>query len=640
VIFAARLASSLMMNSLCNIAFPVLRISVLLAALFAGGIVLAAPDQLPPSTEQAQAELDARIQALVEQLGAADYAVREKAQAELSRLGLEAFDALHQAQNNDDTEIALRARYLVRSMNVNWALASDPPEVQEALKLYGDQSAVERKSRMDRLATLDDRQGLTALCRLVRFEPDNLLSKHAAILILLQPETSDLATGKNLAKLITSTIGMSKRTAADWLRTYARTLQDAPSSLAEWDELTQAEQSTYAQYPERTSREIVRDLYRWQVALLQRLNRDAEAVAVMRRTISLLDGTPEQIENIVDWLIERQAWKVVDEIAARFPDLFNDNPILLYCLAEAQLKQGQTKLAAETAQRAMAHDSDNLPEHIRVGYVLQERGMFDWAEREFRHAIEVGPIASATDVQARFYLSEMLHDQGRELPAAEAMQGLVTAMDNDPNAQDQVTRAGREIGSIYSRMHYFYSRDFHEKGNYEREREELQKGIEKDGSDADVLIALYRLPEQSKEERDETRKLIDAAVEEFRSDIDTFRQAVESAPNEATQKQYNSGLAISLNQFAWLVGNTYGDFDEAIKASKQSLDIRPETAGYLDTLARCYYGKGDIAAAVKTQSQAAKLDPHSGQLHRQLAFFQREAAKSGKAAPAGGDAKP
>ena len=234
----------------------------------------------------------------------------------------------------------------------------------------------------------------------------------------------------------------------------------------------------------------------------------------------------------------------------------------------------------------------------------------------------------------------MLHDLGRELPAAEALQGLVTAMDNDPNAQDQAARSGREIGSIYSRMHYFYARDFHEKGDYKSEREHLLKGIEKDASDADVLIALYRLPDPSKEEMDATRKLVDAAVEEYRSDVDTFRQAVESAPSEQAQKQYNSGLAISLNQFAWLVGNTYGDFDEAIKASKQSLDIRPETAGYLDTLARCYYSKGDVAAAVKAQSQAAKLDPHSGQLKRQLEFFQREAAKQGPATPASGPEKP
>ena len=136
------------------------------------------------------------------------------------------------------------------------------------------------------------------------------------------------------------------------------------------------------------------------MALLQRLKRDDEAIAVMRRTISLLDGTPEQIANIVDWLIDRQAWQVVEEIAARFPAVFNENPILLYCLAETQLKQGKGDLASDTAKQALALQSDNLPEHYRVGYLLQQRGLFDWAEREFRHVVEVGPVASPTDVQA------------------------------------------------------------------------------------------------------------------------------------------------------------------------------------------------------------------------------------------------
>jgi hypothetical protein len=49
----------------------------------------------------------------------------------------------------------------------------------------------------------------------------------------------------------------------------------------------------------------------------------------------------------------------------------------------------------------------------------------------------------------------------------------------------------------------------------------------------------------------------------------------------------------------------------------------------LDTLGRCYYAAGDLENAVKYQSQAVKLDQHSGQMRRQLEFFQKELAAKG-----------
>ena len=51
-------------------------------------------------------------------------------------------------------------------------------------------------------------------------------------------------------------------------------------------------------------------------------------------------------------------------------------------------------------------------------------------------------------------------------------------------------------------------------------------------------------------------------------------------------------------------------------------------AGYLDTLGRCYYAVGDYANAVKFQSQAIELDPHSGQMNRQLVVFREALAKA------------
>src|SRR5690606_29281708 len=101
-----------------------------------------------------------RIAELVEELGHPEFSRRERAQAELERLGLVAFDALRAAQQHEDIEIALRARYLVRRLQVRWYDEHDPPAVRRVLREYGQQSESERRSRMERLASLDDAVGI------------------------------------------------------------------------------------------------------------------------------------------------------------------------------------------------------------------------------------------------------------------------------------------------------------------------------------------------------------------------------------------------------------------------------------------------------------------------------------------------
>lgn len=95
---------------------------------------------------------DERIGRLIRELGAEQFLVRERAQAELERIGVSAFDALDEARDSEDVEVALRVRYLLRVLSTNWAQEEDPPEVKIVLKGYGEQLDTERKTRMERLS--------------------------------------------------------------------------------------------------------------------------------------------------------------------------------------------------------------------------------------------------------------------------------------------------------------------------------------------------------------------------------------------------------------------------------------------------------------------------------------------------------
>jgi tetratricopeptide (TPR) repeat protein len=599
------------------------------ALLFAFSSPLAFGEVRPSDSET-------RIATLIEQLGAEDFAAREKAQAELAQLGLEAFDALHAAQGHRDPEIALRARYLVRSMSVRWFSESDSPEVVRILQGYGDLQEGEKRNRMEKLAALENRQGLIPLCRLSRFETNDALAKYAALKIMELGEPEGQTAREQLAKTISGIVGSSKRSAASWLRIYARTLIDPASTLAEWDEASRVEHAQWSKMAERNSAdrdgaEVVRDLYRYQVELLKRLKRDDEAIEVIRRTFSLLDGTPEQVMDLVDWLMQRQAWPVVLEVAEKFKTTFQDNPQLLYRLAEAYQNLGKSDEAEEAAQKALAIRPEDLDAHLLIGWTLeQERGQTKWAEREYREVLKTAQAGSVHDLKGRFQLSELLHDQLQDQQAAEALKPVCDLLAKDESAKERVPRSAE---GIVARMNYFYACHYRETGDAAKEKLHLSAAVEADPTDADVLIAMYRLIGADDAWKTAIRQRIEKATADFKSEVEELRMAIEMAGNDQNLAGANDELARACNQYAWLVGNTFGDYDEAVKMSHKSLELRPNYAGFLDTLGRSYYGKGDVVNAVKYQSQAAKLNTSSGQIRRQLEFFVSEAKRMGMKMP-------
>jgi hypothetical protein len=589
------------------------------------------PDDPPAAKSESQA-LEERIQKLIAQLGDPQYATRERAQSELKRLGLTAFDALYEAQNDEDIEISLRAQYLVRSLTVDWAHEDDPVEVKRILRGYSDKKEKQRKTLMDQLAKLPDWMGAEALARLARFERSPVLSKQAALLVMGLPFPEDSQRRDRLADRIEKTMELSKRPAALWMRTYARTLRDPATSLEDWSGVIAEEERMLDEFPGKTSRQLVLDLLRWHAEFLLKQDRKSEAEDAMRRAVALVQGAREQIIETVDWLMSHEAWSLVDEIAARYRDMFEKDPLLMYRLAEAQGKRGQKDLAEETARRAFEVPNENMVERYEWAYRLyQSRGLIDWAEREYRYIIEKEPMVSLTGLRARQRLAEMLHDYERDAEAAAVFQPLVEAMEKDQNVERGVAQAIREPGSLKSRMYYFLSEAARRQGNKAEQRKHLDKAIGYDPYEADVLIAMFQSGADDAEFHQKTRQLVDAASRTFREQIEQQRRQLDQiGNNDVLREQTEYFLAQFDNQYAWLVSNTFGDFPEALRLSHESLKLRPNTGAFLDTLAHCYAAVGDWENAVKHQTLAIEQEPHSSQIVRKLNHFAKELEKSKK----------
>jgi tetratricopeptide (TPR) repeat protein len=330
-------------------------------------------------------------------------------------------------------------------------------------------------------------------------------------------------------------------------------------------------------------------------------------------------GNTDALTEFIKWLAVRKDWKAIDEVATRFEPMFSNNAELLYTIAEAHLTAGHSDLADQTAKKALQLNPDKPLEHYKVATQLQfSRGLIRWADEEYRRVIALATPPQNTDAgfMARFFLSENQHDRQEDKEAAETLEAAVELMDKNMPVMKMVQKSGRAPEQVRARMYFFQGEDARRRGENDKAIKCIESALAQDEKDVDCLISLYRLslaPERR-------TKLLETIHEV----IDESRRGIEQEPTNP----------FSYNQMAWLIANTEGDIDEAIRASQKSIEIKrasgefKSVGGYIDTLAHCYYAKKDYASAVKYQSEAAALEPGNASINRQLKVFQAALAKT------------
>jgi tetratricopeptide (TPR) repeat protein len=287
--------------------------------------------------------------------------------------------------------------------------------------------------------------------------------------------------------------------------------------------------------------------------------------------------------------------------------------MLAYSLAGAKLAREDSEGAEKLASQALALNVGQGHQHLQIAIWLRERGWLDWSERELRRVIEIGPANDNDTLTAQFRLADLLHDRQVDDAAGQVLEQALAGLDKAAKAANREPEFDKALEAakrwISSRMHYYLACHYQRQNDRAKEAEQLEAGIKDDPTDADILIGLYRLPEQSEAQRAQTKQLIDDAARKFRAQI-----------------AQNPGESNGYNQLAWLLSNTDRDLQEALKASQESLRLRPNEPGFLDTLGRCHFALKDYANAVKFQEQAVAGEPHSGTMRRQLEIFRKALA--------------
>jgi tetratricopeptide (TPR) repeat protein len=581
-----------------------------------------AADDAASSEQRATNE---RIQALIRQLGHPRFTIRRSAATELRQIGAEAFDLLNAASNDSDPEVAASARYLLREITVRWVHSGDSAAVRALLRDYGLQRDELRVARLGDLAKLPNSEGVGALCRIARFDRSPLVSRQAALAII-RPDERLIERTQIDPDVVGQELGTSTRAASTWLRQYLVQLRDPAASVATWQQLADEETKQLEASADDTSTEIVLGLL-WNLADLHReLDQQQDLVETVDRMMELDSVAAEDMAvQLLAWLTEHESWNALDEFLAKHQSRLQQSKRPLYYAALARAKQGKSQLGEELAQKAADLDPQAALESFFAAVDLEQHGHFDWAVREHRRTIDKEPVASHSAILARVYLANLLHDYEKHEQAADILDPLVKAIQEKGQVGQLYKKlhdyyTGRlslpENESLAARLHYFRACQHRDHQDWQRMREELETAIRLDPSDADVVIAMYRLPEADEKWREATRRRIANLARQFKQEID-------ESPSDPTP----------YNQWAWLISNTEGDFSQAIAYSHRSLELIPESAGesagasFLDTLGRCYYAAGDYENAVKYQRQAVEKVDYMQVMQRQLALFEKTLAE-------------
>ncbi len=583
------------------------------------------------SNSQAADATEKRIDELIRQLGSPQFSARRTAANELRHIGAEAFDLLNVAKSNSDPEIAASAEYLLRQITVRWVQSDDSAAVRTVLRDYGEQSDEDRLQRVAALARLANAQGTAALCRIARFDRSPLVSR-AAALAVIRPDAELAGRVAVDLEMVNRELGRSTREAANWLRHYTVQLRDPAEAIEVWQRLVNEETELVEQSPEQTSTGIIQGLL-WNLADLHRqLGNTSGLTDSIDQMMQLHDELPDETAvQLLSWLTKHKSWDALDAVLSQHEGQLQKNKRAMYFAALARLQQGKQEEAEELAEKAALIEPQMRMESFIAARELEETSQFDWAVREYRRSIDGERVDSHDAILARISLANLLHDHEKNQEAADVLDPLVKSLLNEGRVGQLYTELQRRYysrrgesmlpksGELAGRFHYYRALQYQDEGDWKQVQQSLNDAIKSDPANADVLIAMYRVPDADEKWRHTTLARIRNLARQFQEEIDE-----------------NPSDPIAYNQWAWLISNTQGDFQKAVRYSHKSLELIAadggESAGasYLDTLGRCYYAAGDLENAVKYQRQAIEKVNYMQVMHRQMTQFEKELAEKNK----------
>ena len=585
----------------------------------------------------------ARVAMLIEQLASDRFIERRQAEQDLLDRGMQVFDQIDAATRHPDPEVAASCKFVLSQLTISWARRDDSPRMKSYLSRYGALAESERMRYVDRIAQSDPQESAPALVRIIRYDTSPQVSAYAAMqlldpyfpaLYLDERQSIDFEWDAELARLLRNEAGTSVRPAMDWVHALAVQIETPGKATAAWQPVVDRfgkliDNANYDEFQQQQYTALLWNLFRVNVQI-EDWN---AATGMIDELVSVRPAERERsLSVLIGVAVDRQAWSLLDHALAEHRTLMDASKDVLYRAAHARFIQEEKQAASDLADAAFAvrvgeTGSSVLSDAMYVAARLQRQSHTDWARREYRDAIDNSPAGSATNAFAHWWLADSLYDWEQYEDAASVLGELADVLRNNSQAsanyrrlQNRHVLGGSRGGlptfdEIFGREDFFLACHYKSTGELDKQWQHLKQSMEHEPANADTLIAMYRASEPESSQRQMVLRKIDMLAQDFMRQID-------ESPQEP----------LGYNQWAWLISNTEGDYQKAIRYSHRSLELLPDTAGYLDTLGRCYFAAGDIENAIKYQKQAVELDSSMKVLQRQLDEFEAALVEKQQAA--------
>ncbi|HUU43705.1 MAG TPA: hypothetical protein VMX57_07990 [Planctomycetota bacterium] len=243
--------------------------------------------------------------------------------------------------------------------------------------------------------------------------------------------------------------------------------------------------------------------------------------------------------------------------------------------------------------------------HLLLGKTFDDLHREDIAEAEYRRVLWLEPTDSGYDVEALARLAQNAYTVRRHKQAAEFFARLLDAIRRH-TGRTYSDEAVNHFEYLHAVSLGWAAMSEPRADNWSDALVHCERAWKLSPDDIDAVVLGEQIARSC---LDKAKSVELARLWRARSDrVETgLRRRINAEPHEASGH----------NALAWFLAEVDRGHDEAIRAAERALELEPAQPAYIDTLAECWFKKGDAAAAVKTIRRVVDVNPWANDYYRQ-----------------------